>query len=176
MSFPNNNLDRFFQHYAGQNYPWLLVTSGSPLFMLHMGLRYRSLLKSFQYFHLDNFTTAVASDLIRKARKNPVEFTEESVDKGKSLYLTQCEMCHGKSGDGKGDLAAVMHLNLPDMTQPDTLAKFSDGEIYAMISSGSGPMPSEANRLKPETIWDLVNFLRSVEGKKPQKPAGKKPK
>jgi predicted AlkP superfamily pyrophosphatase or phosphodiesterase len=54
----------------GQNYPWLLFTSGSPLFMLHMGLRYRSLLKSFQYFHLDNFTTAVASDLIRKGRTN----------------------------------------------------------------------------------------------------------
>jgi predicted AlkP superfamily pyrophosphatase or phosphodiesterase len=54
----------------GQSYPWLLFTSGSPLFMLHMGLRYRSLLKNLQYFHLDNFTTVVASELIRKRKTN----------------------------------------------------------------------------------------------------------
>jgi predicted AlkP superfamily pyrophosphatase or phosphodiesterase len=54
----------------GQCYPWLLFTGGSPLFMLHMGLRYRSLLKNLQYFHLDNFTTAVASRLVRKRKTN----------------------------------------------------------------------------------------------------------
>ena len=54
----------------GQWYPWLLFSSGSPLFMLHMGLRYRKLLKNLQYYHLDNFTTAVASDLIRKRKTN----------------------------------------------------------------------------------------------------------
>ena len=54
----------------GQIYPWLLFTGGSPLFMLHMAWRYRKLLKSLQYYHLDNFTTAVASDLIRKRKTN----------------------------------------------------------------------------------------------------------
>lgn len=54
----------------GQCYPWLLFTGGSPLFMLHMGLRYRKLLKNLCYYHLDNFTTAVASDLIRKRKTN----------------------------------------------------------------------------------------------------------
>lgn len=111
-----------------------------------------------------------------KARKNPEKFTEESVDKGKSVYLTQCAMCHGTSGDGKGDLAEIMHLNLPDMTKPDTLAKFTDGELWAMINSGSGAMPGEAQRMKPNTVWDLVNFLRSVEGKKPEKSSHKEPK
>jgi mono/diheme cytochrome c family protein len=111
-----------------------------------------------------------------KARKNPVKFTEESVDKGKSVYGTQCSMCHGTGGDGKGDLAGIMHLNLPDMTKSDTLAKFTDGELDAMINTGSGPMPGEAHRMKPDTVWDLVNFLRSVEGKKPEKSSHKEPK
>jgi cytochrome c553 len=111
-----------------------------------------------------------------KARKNPEKFTVESMEKGKALYLTQCAMCHGKSGDGKGDLAGIMHLNLPDMTKPDILAKYADGELYAMINSGSGPMPKEAGRLKPNSVWDLVNFLRSVEGKKPENSSAKKPK
>lgn len=111
-----------------------------------------------------------------KARKNPVKFTEESVDKGKSVYVSQCAMCHGASGDGKGDLAEVMHLTIPDMTKPETLSKYTDGELYAMINSGSGAMPGEANRLRPNTVWDLVNFLRSVEGKKPEKSNAKEPK
>ncbi|MCL5006340.1 MAG: cytochrome c [Acidobacteria bacterium] len=111
-----------------------------------------------------------------KARKNPIKFTEESVEKGKSVYLTQCAMCHGKTGDGKGDLVAVMHLSTPDFTKPDTLAKRTDGELYAMINAGLGDMPSEANRLKPNTVWDLVNFLRSVEGKKPEKSNAQAPK
>ena len=54
----------------GQSFPWLLFSSGSPLFMLHMGVRYRSLLKSLSYDHLDNFTTAVASHLIRRRKTN----------------------------------------------------------------------------------------------------------
>jgi predicted AlkP superfamily pyrophosphatase or phosphodiesterase len=54
----------------GQSFPWLLFTSGSPLFMLHMGCRYRALLESLSYFHLDNFTTAVACDLIRNRKTN----------------------------------------------------------------------------------------------------------
>ena len=53
-----------------QSFPWLLFTGGSPLFMLHMGVRYRALLKSLEYFHLDNFTAAVASHLIRKRKTN----------------------------------------------------------------------------------------------------------
>jgi predicted AlkP superfamily pyrophosphatase or phosphodiesterase len=52
----------------GQCFPWLLVTGGSPLFMLHMGFRYRNLLKGLAYEHLDNFTTAAASNLIRKRK------------------------------------------------------------------------------------------------------------
>jgi predicted AlkP superfamily pyrophosphatase or phosphodiesterase len=52
----------------GQSFPWLLFTGGSPLFMLRMGYRYRALLKNLEFFHLDNFTTAVASHLIRKRK------------------------------------------------------------------------------------------------------------
>lgn len=63
-----------------------------------------------------------------KARKNPVKFTEVSVDRGKKIYGTQCALCHGEKGDGKGDLAADMKLNLPDFTKADTLKPRSDGE------------------------------------------------
>lgn len=102
-----------------------------------------------------------------QARKNPIKFTEASVERGKGLYMTQCTMCHGKNGDGKGELATVMHLNIPDFTKPDTLAKRTDGGLAAIINKGSGTMPGEAKRLKEDQVWDLVNFLRTLQGEKP---------
>ena len=108
----------------------------------------------------------------QKMLKNPEKFTEESVEKGKKLFATQCAMCHGKTGDGKGDLAAVMHVNPPDFTNPGILSARTDGEIFTIINVGSPSMPAEAKRLKTNQTWDLVNFLRTLEGKKPAKSVG----
>ena len=74
-----------------------------------------------------------------KARKNPVKFTEVSVDRGKKIYATQCALCHGDKGDGKGELAADMKLNLPDFTKPDTLKDRTDGELFAIIGGRERP-------------------------------------
>ena len=110
-----------------------------------------------------------------KARKNPTKFTDESVGRGKKLFATQCAMCHGKTGDGKGDLAMVMHVNPPDFTKPETLAKRTDGELYTIINKGSLGMPAEGDRLKEKQAWDLVNFLRTLQGEKPAKSAESHP-
>lgn len=106
-----------------------------------------------------------------KALKNPVKFTEESATKGKALYMTQCAMCHAKNGDGKGDLAAVMHVNPPDFTKPAILANRTDGELFTIIQKGTGSMPAEGTRLRQDQAWNLVNFLRTLEGKTPVKSA-----
>src|SRR6266404_5628562 len=38
------------------------------------------------------------------AKANPVKPTAESLAKGKKMYGIDCAMCHGNSGDGKGDI------------------------------------------------------------------------
>ena len=110
-----------------------------------------------------------------KARKNPQKFTTVSVERGKKIYSTQCLMCHGEKGDGKGDLAEEMKTKLPDFTSPESLAKYSDGELYAMIGHGSFPMPGQGERMKDYRKWQLVNYLRSLSGKVPEKSTGNEP-
>ena len=44
---------------------------------------------------------------------NPVASTPESVASGKMLFNSQCAMCHGEMGDGKGDLAQTLKLQMP---------------------------------------------------------------
>jgi len=110
-----------------------------------------------------------------KAKKNPVKFTEVSVDRGKKTYGSQCALCHGDKGDGKGELAADMKLNLPDFTKPDSLKDRTDGELFAIIGAGRDPMPSQAGRLTDTHRRNLVNYLRALSGKVPEKATGKEP-
>jgi mono/diheme cytochrome c family protein len=103
------------------------------------------------------------------AKKNPIRFTDVSVARGKKRYDTQCSLCHGDTGDGKGDAAKDMKLNLSDFTKPDTLANRTDGELFAIIVSGKGSMPGQKGRMAPAQVWNLVNYLRSLSGKVPAK-------
>ncbi len=109
------------------------------------------------------------------ARKNPVRFTEVMVGRGKKIYLTQCALCHGDAGDGKGELAQEMELSPPDFTKPEVLKKRTDGELYAIIGIGSEVMPSQAKRMTDRHRWQIVNFLRAVGGQKPQRSSGDEP-
>jgi mono/diheme cytochrome c family protein len=108
-----------------------------------------------------------------KARKNPVKFTDVSVARGKKIYKTQCALCHGEKGDGKGELAADMKLTMPDFTNPDTLKDRTDGELFAIIGTGREPMPGQAGRMPEAQRWNLVNYLRALSGKTPEKSSGK---
>ena len=110
-----------------------------------------------------------------KARKNPVGFTEVSVARGKKIYVTQCALCHGDKGDGKGELATDMKLGLPDFSKADTLKNRTDGELFAIIGGWKDPMPPQTGRLTDTHRWNLVNYLRAVSGNVPAKATGKEP-
>ncbi|HEV2177563.1 MAG TPA: c-type cytochrome [Terriglobia bacterium] len=108
-----------------------------------------------------------------RARKNPVQFTDASVEKGKKLFLSQCAMCHGATGDGKGDLAKEMNVTLPDFTKPETLQKRTDGELFKILGLGNDVMPGQAKRMNDIQCWEIINFLRAASGAVPQKSTGK---
>ncbi len=107
------------------------------------------------------------------AKTNPIRFTEASVDRGKKVYKTQCALCHGDKGDGKGDLATEMKLNVPDLTKPGFLDGRTDGELFALVGTGKDPMPSQKGRMPEQQLWNVVNYLRALGGKVPAKPTAK---
>ena len=98
------------------------------------------------------------------AKANPVKPGPESLAKGKKLYGFACAMCHGESGDGKGDMATDMK-NVTDFTKPDALKNRTDGELFYIIRTGKGEMPPEGDRAKDDDIWNMVNYVRSLAKK-----------
>ena len=105
-------------------------------------------------------------------RKNPVAPSASSIAEGKKLFAIDCVMCHGQEGDGKGELAMSMKLSPPDYRDEVAMKKFTDGELFDVITNGKGGMPAEGKRATPEQIWNLVNYVRSFAQKKPS-PAAK---
>jgi mono/diheme cytochrome c family protein len=107
------------------------------------------------------------------AKKNPFPSTPEGLAGARKLYGYDCAMCHGKDGDGKGDLAQDMKLELHDWRDPSTIEKMTDGELFWIVSNGKGKMVGgEADRSPEKMRWNLVNLIRSF-GKKGAAPSDK---
>jgi mono/diheme cytochrome c family protein len=83
------------------------------------------------------------------------------------VFGFDCAMCHGASGDGKGDLAPSMGLKMTDWRDTSTVADMSDGELFDIIVKGKGKMEGEGDRIKAEMAWKLVNYVRTLAKKEP---------
>lgn len=117
-------------------------------------------------------TKALFTVPVEAARKeNPVKPTAESLARGKKQYGYDCAMCHGKDGAGKGDVAVDMKLPMHDESNPVTLKDRTDGELFYIIKTGKDQMPPEGNRVKDESMWDMVNYIRSFTKKGDDQPA-----
>jgi mono/diheme cytochrome c family protein len=100
------------------------------------------------------------------AKKNLVKRTPEGMAEARKLFGYDCAMCHGKDGDGKGDLAADMKLQLKDWRDLNSLAKMTDGELFYIITNGRGKMTGgEGDRTKEEVRWNLVSVVRAFAKK-----------
>ncbi len=106
---------------------------------------------------------------------NPVKVSAGSVAEGKRLFATQCALCHGKGGDGKGDLVEPMKLQVKDYRDPAALKELTDGALFHVLKKGCGQMPGEEGRLKDRQMWDLVNFIRSLAKTQSVETAEQKP-
>lgn len=92
---------------------------------------------------------------------NPVKATAESLAQGKKYYGYDCAMCHGATGNGKGDVDTGEKL--PDFTSAASVQNISDGEMFCSLKNGRGhTMPLERIRSSPNELWNLVNYVRSL--------------
>ncbi len=97
--------------------------------------------------------------------KSPVKSTPAAIAAGKALYDKSCAGCHGATGKGDGKMAASITGAKPsDMTDATWKHGASDGEIFTVVRDGvkQTGMRGFASRLKPEDIWNVVIYLRTL--------------
>ena len=78
-------------------------------------------------------------------RENPVPKDQESIERGKMLYLKFCATCHGTNGQGDGPLADKLTPKPADLVE--RAAHHSDGDFAWKIANGRGAMPAFKNQL-----------------------------
>ena len=94
---------------------------------------------------------------------NPVPADEVSVERGTTLFMINCVMCHGKSGEGNGQIAAILANQPANLTSIITQSK-SDGALFLTITNGvNGRMPPMVENLTVRDRWDLVNYIRTLK-------------
>ena len=95
---------------------------------------------------------------------NPVPATVDSIDRGKSVFANNCARCHGVDARGGGPDSATTAVPPPALTGPSShLSVHSDADLFSFIHDGlAGGMPSWGTTLTDDQIWDVINFLHSL--------------
>jgi mono/diheme cytochrome c family protein len=93
--------------------------------------------------------------------------SNESLARGREMYLKQCATCHGETGKGDGAKEQRDDDGTPTRPRDFTRGIFKGGrdrlQLYARIAIGmpGTPMPASPH-LKPGEIGDMVTFIQSL--------------
>jgi len=96
----------------------------------------------------------------------------DSVKRGSELFVSMnCFLCHGKDGRGHGPSALSLTDSKGYSIQPYDFTSGarlkcgdSDQGLFRELATGldGTPMPSVADALKPDQIWDLVHYIATL--------------
>lgn len=102
-----------------------------------------------------------------KELHNPMDYTNENLERGKKVYQSFCIHCHGPQGDGKGILYTSGKYPYPPASLVnDKMKNVPDGEIYHVITVGFGIMGAHGSQIRPEDRWKTVLYIRKELQKK----------
>lgn len=103
-------------------------------------------------------------ELAGQELKTPFVHSKEIIEEGKVLYEKYCLHCHGKKGEGDGQVAQNSDfINPPSYTLPRIKA-LKDGHIYHTIYYGKGMMGAHASQVNHEERWKIIHYVRSLQG------------
>jgi mono/diheme cytochrome c family protein len=87
---------------------------------------------------------------------------EMDMEAAKSNWDRHCSKCHAEDGSASNRLGERMKIM--DYTDPESLAKFSDEELFTMTKDGveGTKMRGYGSKLSDEEIHALVKYMRDM--------------
>ncbi len=91
--------------------------------------------------------------------KSPYKPTKKNLENGKKMYAIYCAICHGKGGDGQGQLVKnEKFLGIPNYKDRD----ITEGSIYQVIMYGRNLMGSHASQLTEKERWQVTMYVQQL--------------
>jgi len=87
---------------------------------------------------------------------------------GRKVYDTNCAICHGPGGKGKGILTEVYDMDPADHTNASDMNRMTNKKIYSIISNGTTGeklMPGWKDILSDKEIKDVISYIRLLSSK-----------
>jgi hypothetical protein len=95
----------------------------------------------------------------------PVPVNEALLERGRQRYAIYCQPCHDGRGDGKGIL--FQRGNVPTASfHQEKILKYADGQIFDVITNGTGLMSGYAWPIPPADRWAIIAHVRELERKR----------
>jgi mono/diheme cytochrome c family protein len=92
----------------------------------------------------------------------PVAVDDAVVERGRLRYGIYCQPCHDARGDGRGIL--FQRGSVPTATfHQEKVLKYSDGQIFDVITNGSGLMSGYRWPIPPADRWAIVAYVRGLQ-------------
>src|SRR6202142_1712449 len=126
---------------------------------------------------LMQFLAATAAGLLRAQQApatdtltNPLATSATAAADGRKLFSTTCQICHGADGQGDRDRGGAT-LNRAGLKHGD-----GDADILRVIRGGvPGTLMPSFSFLSDRQAWELVAYIRSLQGPSPSAGAASAP-
>jgi len=108
---------------------------------------------------------ATPDDALRAGRElvNPLSSeTAADVDRGRTVYATFCQPCHGTSGGGDGPVTTHGFPPPPSLLTEKVIT-LQDGQMFHIVTYGQANMPSLASQIEPLDRWRAILHIRSLQ-------------
>ena len=94
---------------------------------------------------------------------NPFERTDEKqLTRGSVVFANFCQVCHGPFGQGDGPIT-LGGFPPPPSLMAHRAIQMADGQMFHVLTSGQGRMPSVAPQLSPEDRWCSILYARQLQ-------------
>jgi hypothetical protein len=116
--------------------------------------------------HAFNFVKTPEDELKAALLVNPFS-NDFDAEHAKILYDRFCLMCHGEKGDGQGFLFTSKKYPLPPGNyMAERAMNKTDGQLFHNIRAGFGVMGAHGPQISVDDTWQLVNYIRHLQGKR----------
>jgi len=94
---------------------------------------------------------------------NPIAPTPSIVAKGKDLYKSKCQRCHGVTGKGNGPDADRDHPP-GNLTDGSRASRNPDGVMFYKVWNGRAKpkMPTFKTDLSREDVWTVIHYVKTL--------------
>ncbi|MFL2511313.1 MAG: c-type cytochrome [Candidatus Neomarinimicrobiota bacterium] len=94
---------------------------------------------------------------------NPIELTEEVLNRGQDRYNIYCSVCHSQVGNGKGIVTQYDYPVIPANLHDQRIREQADGEMFNTIVYGLRSMPAYGYQLNTEDVWSIIHYVRALQ-------------